>query len=105
MVEIKTSDQNCGGTILDRDTVLCAAHCGIKLNATISAGIKNVEGGTDDNRFSVKNVINHPAYDQMYHFQLPKENANKIQNYRAPNLSDSISVLAIPGFVFDQVHI
>jgi len=61
-VQVRTSSQIfCGGTILDKYTILSAAHCQILSNQYIVAGATNSQPGPQTIR--IKNVINHPNYN------------------------------------------
>ena len=57
----------CGGTILDKTTILSAAQCFFPpdyLSSFIVAGI-TMEGSIDGQRREVKEVVNHPKYNSM----------------------------------------
>ena len=56
----------CGGTILDEETILSAAHCMFPLSDPadyIAAGIKR-EGSSGGQNIDVKEVIIHPQYNE-----------------------------------------
>ena len=56
----------CGGTILDEETILSAAHCMFPLSDPadyIAAGIKR-EGSLEGQKIDVKDVIIHPQYNE-----------------------------------------
>ena len=67
-VHYKRSGFSCGGTILDEETILSAAHCFYPLSDRsdpadyIAAGIKR-EGSSAGQKVDVKEVIVHPEYD------------------------------------------
>ena len=67
-VHYKISGFSCGGTILDEETILSAAHCFYPLSDLsdpadyIAAGIKR-EGSSAGQKVDIKEVIIHPEYD------------------------------------------
>ena len=68
-VHYKRSGFSCGGTILDEETILSAAHCFYPLSDRsdpadyIAAGIKR-EGSSAGQKVDVKEVIIHPQYNE-----------------------------------------
>ena len=56
----RNSEVYCGGTIINRYTILSAAHCPIKRNQFIVAGVVGISNVLQMRQ--IKKVINHPEY-------------------------------------------
>ena len=59
------NQKKCGGTIIDKETILSAAHCFYPLSwfyGYIEAGIKSV-GSLEGQKIDIKEIIMHPMYN------------------------------------------
>ena len=71
MAFVLSGNSLCGGTLIDRDSVLTAAHCVTDANGNVRAasaftlyiGSANIEKAKKSNRYGVSAVFRHPAYD------------------------------------------
>lgn len=71
MAFVLAGNNLCGGTLIDRDSVLTAAHCVTDANGSVRApsaftlyiGKANVNKTKKSNRYGVSSVFRHPDYD------------------------------------------
>jgi secreted trypsin-like serine protease len=88
----------CGGTLIDRDSVLTAAHCVTDTNGKVRAastftlyiGKANVNKSTKGSRYGVTSVFRHPGYD-------PDTFQNDVAVLKLNRAVTSVSPVAIVG--------
>jgi secreted trypsin-like serine protease len=90
------SEFSCGGSILDKDTILTAAHCVDYVTAIsslrIGVGLHNRSSANINNLYSVSRIIIHPQYNNVTF----KNDVAIIKLRNALTFSDRVSPVCLP---------